>query len=64
MESLKNFVRYSWSSSPKVRTHVINDLIESLKTNQIDGKFNNQLDIINYLSIIKNKKKKIYQIRL
>jgi hypothetical protein len=47
MESLKNFVRYSWSSSPKVRTHVINDLIESLKTNQIDGKFNNQLDIIN-----------------
>lgn len=41
MESLKNFVRYSWSSSPKVRTNVINDLIESLKTNQTDGMFNN-----------------------
>ncbi|CAF1165471.1 unnamed protein product [Adineta steineri] len=36
MESLKNFVRYSWSSSPKVRTDVINDLVETLKTNQTD----------------------------
>jgi hypothetical protein len=36
MESLKNFVRYSWNSSPKVRTNVVNDLIESLKTNQTD----------------------------
>ncbi|CAF2549669.1 unnamed protein product [Rotaria sp. Silwood2] len=36
MESLKNFVRYSWYSSPKVRTNIINDLIESFKTNQAD----------------------------
>ncbi|CAF4447801.1 unnamed protein product, partial [Rotaria magnacalcarata] len=32
MESLKNFVRYSWYSSPKVRTNIINDLIESFQT--------------------------------
>ncbi len=38
MESLKNFVRYSWYSSPKVRANVINELIESLRTNQTDGK--------------------------
>ena len=38
MESLKNFVRYSWSSSPKVRTTVIQELLEALRTNQIDGK--------------------------
>jgi hypothetical protein len=38
MESLKNFVRYSWNSSPKVRTTVINDLIESIKTPQTEGK--------------------------
>lgn len=36
MESLKNFVRYSWYSSPKVRANVINDLIDSFKAN--DGK--------------------------
>jgi len=38
MESLKNFVRYSWYSSPKVRANVINELIESLRTNETDGK--------------------------
>ena len=38
MESLKNFVRYSWDSSLRVRASVVNDLIEALKTNQIDGK--------------------------
>jgi hypothetical protein len=43
MESLKNFVRYSWNSSPKVRTNVVNELIESLKTNQTDGKIKKKL---------------------
>ena len=38
MESLKNFVRYSWSSSPKVRATVIQELLEALRTNQTDGK--------------------------
>lgn len=38
MESLKNFVRYSGNSSSNVRTTVINDLIETLKNNQTDGK--------------------------
>lgn len=41
MESLKNFVRYSWNSSPKVRANVINDLIESLKATQTDGMYSN-----------------------
>jgi hypothetical protein len=50
MESLKNFVRYSWNSSPKVRTNVVNDLIESLKNNQTDGKWKNQWDLIDYLN--------------
>ncbi|CAF1278175.1 unnamed protein product [Adineta ricciae] len=36
MESLKSFVRYSCNSSPKVRSNVISDLIESMKTNQMD----------------------------
>jgi len=36
MESLKNFVRYSSSSSLKTRTKLVDDLIETLKTNQID----------------------------
>ncbi|CAF2053347.1 unnamed protein product [Rotaria magnacalcarata] len=35
MESLKNFVRYSWYSSPKVRTNIINDLIESFQTDDL-----------------------------
>ncbi|UJR36911.1 hypothetical protein I4U23_029624 [Adineta vaga] len=36
MDSLKNFVRYSWNSSTKIRTSVVNDLIETIKTNQTD----------------------------
>lgn len=38
MESLKGFVRYSWNASAKVRSTVVGDLIETLKTNQTEGK--------------------------
>jgi hypothetical protein len=57
MESLKNFVRYSWNSSSKVRSNVINELIDSLKAT--DGKMNKRFDFIQRFSFIK-----IYQILL
>lgn len=56
MESLKNFVRYSGQSSANVRTNVINDLIETLKNNQTDGKWWTIASIIRMFSLSRSSR--------